>query len=121
MVHIAIKGTQIVITPSLDLYIHQRLQSLDKFIKPLLEKEDVMLKVEIARTTHHHKKGEKVYYVEFTVAIYGKTIRIEQYGDDVRGAIDIARDRLKRELRRRVEKLRTSTLPRSIRDKKVVE
>ena len=97
---IVIKGTQLEITDSLKKYINDRFSALDKLIEVFEQNRALVLRVEAARTTQHHRKGAKLYYVECMVDISGKTVRIEQYGDDIRVAIDEAQNRLKRELRR---------------------
>ncbi len=97
---IVIKGTQIEITGSLKEYINDRFSTLNKFVEVFEQNRALVLRVEVARTTQHHRKGSKLYYVECMVDIGGKTVRIEQYGNDVRVAIDEAQNRLKRELRR---------------------
>ena len=99
------KSTQLEITSPLEAYIQKRFSALEKFIHSFEESGDNILYIEVARTTQHHNKGEKVYYVECTIEIYSKIVRIEQYSDDVRRAIDQACTRLKRELRQLKESI----------------
>jgi len=98
-----IKATQLEITTPLKEFIKTKIDSLDKNLGKLASKEEIIMKVEIARSTKHHNKGE-VYYVELTLNIAKKILRIEQNGHDVREAIDIAKDRMKNE----IEKLKGS-------------
>lgn len=92
---ITITGTQLEITPALNIYVLKRLESLANHIKPFEKSGEMLLRAEIARSTKHHKKGEEVYYVEFTIALPKKTIRIEQYNANVRKAVDEAQRRIK--------------------------
>lgn len=99
------KTTQLDITPALQAYIEKRFSSVAKFVQSLEHNSEISLYVELARTSQHHRKGEKVYYVECTIEIYSKMVRIEQYSSDIRKAIDLARSRLKRELRQLKESI----------------
>jgi putative sigma-54 modulation protein len=94
---IIIKGTDLDLTEPLKEYINQRILSLDKIISGFEKNGEIMINVEVARSTKHHNKGE-VFYAEFTLQLAGHPVRIEQYGKDVREAIDFARERLKNEL-----------------------
>ena len=94
---IIIKGTDLDLTNPLKEYINQRILSLDKIISGFEKNEEVIIKVEVARSTKHHHKGE-VFYAEFTMLLAGYPVRIEQFGKDIREAVDFARERLKNDL-----------------------
>lgn len=94
-----IKATQIDLSDALKEYVEGKMNLLDKYLGRFSEKEEITMKVELARTTNHHNKGE-VYYVELNLSIGKKIIRIEQSGEDVREAVDIAKDRMKVEVER---------------------
>jgi len=91
------------ITDSLKDYVTQRIRLLDKYVQAFEKDEPLLMKVELSRSTHHHNKGP-VFYAELTTVIFGTTLRIEQYEEDARVAIDKAKDRMKVELRRFKEK-----------------
>ncbi len=74
-------------------YIHDKLGSLDKLLKPLEEKDVVEARIEIARTTKHHQKGN-VYRAECNLRLPGKLLRGEEQDWDLRLAIDRVRDQL---------------------------
>ena len=95
---ITITGTKLEITPALTVYVSQRLQPLSRHLQPFEKNGEVLLRVEIARSTKHHKKGDEVYYVELTLQLPKKTIRIEQYHANVRKAVDEAHRRMKSEI-----------------------
>ena len=95
---ITITGSQLEIISALKTYVSKRLEPLTKHLQPFEKNGETLLKVEIARSTKHHKKGEKVYYVELTLRLPKKTIRIEQYNANVRKAIDEANRRIKSEI-----------------------
>lgn len=89
-----IKTTRLTLTDALNAYIEKRLSVLGKYVKGLEESGELILQAEFARTTRHHRKGE-VYYVELTMRILKKTIRIEQYDEDLRAGIDEAQKRFR--------------------------
>lgn len=101
---ITIKATQLEITAPLKEFIEIKINSLDKNLGKLADKDEILMKIEIARTTKHHNKGE-VYYVELTLSIAKKILRIEQNGEDVREAINLAKDRMKNEIEKLKENL----------------
>ncbi|KKS83112.1 MAG: Ribosomal subunit interface protein [Candidatus Wolfebacteria bacterium GW2011_GWC1_43_10] len=108
---IIIKSTQIESSSALEDYIQIKLAPLSKLIGKIEEKFNPVLNVEVARSTKHHHKGE-VYYVELTFILPRKTIRIEQYDNQIRSAIDKAKNRLKVALDNYKEKKITRRRPR---------
>lgn len=95
---ITITGTKLEVTPPLAIYVSRRLKSLTGHVRPFETNGEVLLCVEIARSTKHHKKGDEVYYVELNLKLPKKTIRIEQFNANVRTAIDEAQRRIKSEI-----------------------
>ncbi len=91
---ISLQGSKLLLTDALKEYTIKRLASLDRFLKRFEHDGEVLLEVEIARVTRHHRKGD-VYYVEFTLSLPKKMIRIEHTDSDVRAGIDAAHQRLK--------------------------
>lgn len=94
---IAIKASQIELNDSLREYINDKFLSLEKLTRSFEANGELFLKIEIARTTHHHNKG-KVFYVECTLPIMSNLLRIEENNEDMHAAIDVAKDRMKVEL-----------------------
>jgi ribosomal subunit interface protein len=94
---IVIKAIQIELTESLENYVNQKFSTLAKLVKSFEVNGELTLRVELARTTRHHNKGD-VYYVESTLPIVRNLIRIEQIGQDMHAAIDVAKDRMKVEI-----------------------
>lgn len=100
---IDIKGTELDLTPSLKEHIERKLSPLSKFLKRYEEKAEIRMFVEIARTTRHHNKGD-VFYAEATLELPKKILRAEATHNDARGAIDLLKDVLKREMEKYKEK-----------------
>jgi ribosomal subunit interface protein len=89
-----IKTTRLTLTDALFSYVEKRLSALNKYVKGFERNGELLLEAEIARTTRHHRKGE-VYYVELTLRLPKKTVRIEQSHEDLRAGIDAAQKRCK--------------------------
>lgn len=92
-------------TPSLEIYIQEKLASLAKFIKKFDETGEAEIWLEISRTTRHHHKGE-VFLAAADLRLPHKILRAEEYAEDARKAIDRARDTLRLE----IEKYKTRFL-----------
>ena len=80
-------------------YVKKRLGFLTKALRRFEKREEVLVLVELARTTTHHKKGD-VFYAEVTLKIPGKPMRATFTGPDIRLAIDEVKEKLEKELRR---------------------
>lgn len=92
-------GTRLELTPSIKTYVDQKIGGVGKFIKRFEVAGERTAFVELARTTRHHRHGE-VFYVEVTLALPGKSLRVEEYHEDIYAAVDRVKDRLKVELTR---------------------
>ena len=53
-----IKTTNLSLTPSLKIFIEEKILSLDKFLLDFNRQTDIPVWVEIGKTTQHHKKGQ---------------------------------------------------------------
>ena len=100
---ILIKGTKLDLTPPLKEYIELKFRGLEKFLKRFDDKGSAMLRIEIARSSRHHKKGE-VYYAEANLDIPHGTIRAECYHSDARLAISEAKKILEGEIKKHKSK-----------------
>jgi ribosomal subunit interface protein len=102
---INIQKTTDLITPALEAYIEEKLAPLAKFVKQFDATGEAAIWLEISRTTKHHKKGE-VYLAAADLRLPKKILRAEEYAEDIRVAIDRARDTLRLE----IEKYKTKLL-----------
>lgn len=94
---IIIRATGLELSDSLKTYVTEKFVLIEKMVKSFETNGELVLKVEIARTTHHHNKGN-VFYVECSLPMGYKILRIEQTDEDMHSAIDLAKDRLKVEV-----------------------
>lgn len=90
--NIAIKGTGMDLTPSIRDYIEKKINRVAR-----LGREQDFCSVEVGKTTTHHHSGE-VFRAEIELVHDGKNIRIEETATDLYAAIDLASDRLFREV-----------------------
>lgn len=99
---IIVKATAVELNEALNQYIEMRFRPIERLVKHWDEQGELELKVEIARTTKHHLKGE-VYYAEASLALPKKSVlRSEATNADLRSAIDEVHD----ELTSQIEKYR---------------
>jgi putative sigma-54 modulation protein len=94
---IQIKGTNLDLTPAIKEYIEMRVAPLEKYLGKSELGADIIARVEIGRTTHHHNKGD-VYRAEINIDIRKNIARAESMGEDVRACIDETVDKLQRQL-----------------------
>ena len=101
---IQIVSKQLDMTEPLKEYIELKVGSLDKFLARYEEDGDLLVHVEVARTTTGQHKGE-VFYAEVSVQLPGKLLRAENTQADVRAAIDSVKNIMKNELVKHKEKM----------------
>ncbi|HVM76890.1 MAG TPA: ribosome-associated translation inhibitor RaiA [Candidatus Paceibacterota bacterium] len=92
------------LTPSLMTYIEDKLGGLAKFVKHFDETGEAEIWLEISRTTEHHRKGN-VFKAAADLRLPKKILRAEEYAEDIRVAIDRARNTLHLEIEKYKTKL----------------
>lgn len=93
--NIILKATNITLTPAVSEYVEGTLGSLDKMVQNM--GEAVELRVEVGRSTFHHKKGE-VFFAEANLNIGRSLLRSREEALSVQAAVDEVRDGLRNEL-----------------------
>lgn len=91
--NINIKATNIELTDAINDYINKRLSPISKFEK----KGKILSRVEVGRTTNHHKKGD-VFRAEIFIEINGTEFYAFSEKDDLYAAIDEAKEDLSRQV-----------------------
>ncbi|MCR4328531.1 MAG: ribosome-associated translation inhibitor RaiA [Patescibacteria group bacterium] len=74
-------------TPALETFVQKKLSTLEKFVKRFDTEGGVELRVEISKTTHHHKKGE-IFRAVANLHLPKQLLRAEESAEDLRVAID---------------------------------
>ncbi len=88
------------VTEALETYIDEKFSTLTKLVQSFDEGAEggLTLRVEVARATAHHKKGEHIFTASALLQLPGRDLRAEASADDARVAIDRARDILREEV-----------------------
>ena len=97
-----IEAVGLELTQALRTYAEQKFSTLQKFLTRLEKDGELGAHIEIQRTTKHHRKGD-VYQVNVEIRLPKKILRVQEKADDMRKAIDKAKDILRFE----IEKYRT--------------
>lgn len=100
-----IKATNIEHTNAIDTYIVKRLAELDRILEPKEKSE--LARLDVGKTSRHHKEGKEVYYAEITFHVKKKDFRAVAKAGDLYEAIDKMRDMVIREVKRHHELMRT--------------
>lgn len=107
--NIDLKGTNLDLTPSLKTYINEKFSGITKIIKKFEEDGEAELRIEVARTTKHHYKGD-VFMAEANLNVNGKLFRASNTMEDLYKAIDVVKD----EIQLQIEKYKDKLSPRRV-------
>ena len=94
------------LTQAIKEYIETKINSVEKFLSKF-SPADLKIRVEIARTTKHHKSGD-IFYAEVNLALPGKVLVASSEAWDARVAIDAAKDKLQQEIKKYKDKAEDS-------------
>ncbi len=89
------RATNFSLTPNIQQYIETSLSSLRKLAKS--SADEVETRVEIGRSTYHHKKGE-VFFADVNLRVGKAVLRARSEAQSVYAAVDDVRDELRQEL-----------------------
>lgn len=93
---INIQAPNLELTPAFTEYIEDKIGGLEKFLKTF-GSESILAEVDVERSTRHHRHG-RVYHVDVNLKIPGRVIRAASDDEDIRTAVDIVKEKLKREI-----------------------
>jgi len=101
---IQIKATNIELNESLRIFVEEKVGELKKNLVKFEEipekgREKIDVRVEIGKTTRHHRKGD-IFRAEIQIYLPKKLLRAVVKNTDLRSAIIEARDELDREIRK---------------------
>jgi ribosomal subunit interface protein len=91
-----IYGHNLELTPELMEHIQGEIQSLKKFIDRKTWDE---AKIEVGRTTRHHRKGE-VFRAEINLPLPAKLLRAEEVSENLHTAINIVKEEIERQVKK---------------------
>lgn len=98
---INLKSTAFEITNDISNYLHERLESIEKFLPE--DGNSFMIDVELGKTTRHHNAGD-IFRAEINIHIGKRAFRAVAEQTDLRSAIDVVKDEITRELSAHKEK-----------------
>ena len=102
---IIIRTTNLDSSQSINQYIEEKIGGLDKFLKSF-DPELIEARVEVAKTVGDQRSGE-IYKAEVNLSVNGDLIRVDEKGESVFAAIDLAKDELARRIREYKDKTST--------------
>ncbi len=112
---INIKTTNLDLTPALNQYVEEKIGSLSKFIKNYETEGEIQVRVEVARTTRHHHRGD-VFRTEINLSLPGKILRSVAEKENARIAINKAKDELQQEIKKYNQKSKAQDDKKSYRE-----
>ena len=83
---LTIKGTNIEHTNAIDAYVTKSMSDLEKVLEPK-EKSEIA-RLEIGKTSKHHKEGKDIFFAEITFHVKKKDFRAVAKATDLYVAID---------------------------------
>ena len=84
------KATGISLTPSISRYIEKKISMFEKFFRGA---EEILVNVEVGKTTKHHKSGD-IFRAEIRLNASGKEYYAVAEAEDLYAAIDEVKDEI---------------------------
>lgn len=97
--NIQFKGTRIDLTPGITGYCEEKMASIAKLLEGLDPEGSADFRIELARTTEHHHKGE-IFMAEVNLVLPKKSFHLSETRSDLYVAIDAVKDTLHNALER---------------------
>lgn len=101
--NINIKATNMDLTSAISEYANKRLASIEKFVKA---GEEMVARIELGKTTNHHKQGD-IFRAEFNIEIAGTKFYTFSEKEDLYKAIDDAREEIVRQVKSNKDRKQT--------------
>lgn len=101
---VLLKTTNFELTPALEELAQTKLvQPVQKLLVKPDQKADVLLEIELAKTTKHHQKG-LIWRAEAQLNLPGlkSLLRAEAVAESLRAAVDEVKDELLKEIKKNV-------------------
>lgn len=97
---IQIYSPNLKLTDDIKEHIRRELKNLEKLHDGRVAPQ---IKVEVGRTTTHHKKG-KIFRAEINLPVFGRMLRAEEAAEDIHTAINIVKEEIERQIKKLKEK-----------------
>jgi len=100
--NVKIKGTNVELTSYLSKLVEQKIKSIEKLLP---ENPDLIIEVELEKTTKHHQKGD-LFRAEVQVEVPGgKMLRAVSIKEDFRSALTDVKDELQIQIKKHKDKI----------------
>ena len=99
---IIIQITSIENSSAIEEYVGKKLKPLERLLK---DREEAIARVEVGKSTKHHKKGD-VFFAEVNLHVKGKEFRSVEQANDLYAAIDLMKDEVLAEVKAYLDKQR---------------
>ena len=87
--NIQIKNTNLELTQAISDYLYKKLSDLENLVSH--HDKDALCRVEIGKTTKHHKSGD-VFRAEINLRMKGENVYVVSEREDLYAAIDEVKD-----------------------------
>ena len=114
-----IKANSISLTPAISEYVEIKVNSLEKFFQNT-NADEVLVNVEVARTTRHHKSGD-IFRAEIQIKSSGQEYYASADKDDLYAAIDEVKDEIVRSVTSRRKKFISFVRRGGLRAKEIIK
>ena len=114
-----IKATNISLTLAISEYVETKVNSLEKFFQNT-NADEVLVNVEVARTTRHHKSGD-IFRAEIQIKSSGQEYYASADKDDLYAAIDEVKDEIVRSVTSRRKKFISFVRRGGLRAKEIIK
>lgn len=91
------------LTPAVETYLQRKFASLEQLVTAINKTNPAELTIEVGRTTYHHRKGN-VFRAAAKLHLARVTLRAEEEAENIRIAIDAAKDTLREEIEKYKDK-----------------
>ncbi len=95
---IIISAKNFEITPSIESYVDEKINGLSKLIRVHEERGVAEARVDVSKTTQHHRKGD-VFHADVNLVLPGSVLRAQSEGLDIFSAVDEVKDELARQIK----------------------
>ncbi|MFZ3057792.1 MAG: ribosome-associated translation inhibitor RaiA [Minisyncoccales bacterium] len=100
--NVKIKGTNVELTSYLSKLVEEKIKSIEKLLP---ENPDLIIEVELEKTTKHHQKGD-LFRAEVQVEVPGgKMLRAVSIKEDFRSALTDVKDELQIQIKKHKDKI----------------
>jgi len=101
---INIKATGMDLTSAISGHVEKKMRSLEKLMVRV--ESDILMEVEVAKTTNHHTKSDKLFRAECRLTFSGNDFYASAHESDLYVAIDRVQEKLFRDVRQERDRKR---------------